>query len=198
MVLAFLLKEYNLHFKQNWEIKLMHIDLGFSNSDPDKLMQFAKKINCPLKIVKTKIARSAARSKDKCWRCSWQRRKALLENAEKYNIFNIALGHHQNDVVETALLNMFFNSDISTMIPRQSVIHGRFYFIRPLYLFNRERLEQIARKHHITPVCQSCPFQKESKRNYVRNVLKQFEHYNPKIMDSIFKSLSNIKRSYLP
>ncbi|OGC43140.1 hypothetical protein A2Y85_01285 [candidate division WOR-3 bacterium RBG_13_43_14] len=198
MVLALLIKEYNLHFNQNWDIRLLHIDHGFSQSDINGLKNFAVEIGFPLKTIKTNIARSVARAKDKCWRCSWKRRKLLLENAEKYNIFNIALGHHQNDVVEALLLKMFFNSDISTLVPKQSVIHGRFYFIRPLYSFTRERIEKIGQAYNITAIIKQCPYRQDSKRTMVRDLLEQLGQYNPQVVSSIFKSLGNIKTSYLP
>jgi len=198
MVLAILLKEYNLHFNQNWDIRLLHIDHGFYKSDMNPLKKFAFDLGTPLEIVKTGVAASIARAKDKCWRCSWQRRKLLLENAEKYNIFNIALGHHQNDVAEALLLNMFFNSDISTFVPKQSVIHGRFYFIRPLYYFTREHLEKIARGCNITSIIKPCPYHQNSKRNLVRTLLTEIETYNPQVISSIFNSMSNIKNLYLP
>ncbi len=198
MIMALLLREYCYRFDQNWEIRMIHIDHGFTNTDIDALEDFAGKLGYPLRIVKTRIARSVARARDKCWRCAWQRRKALLENAEKQNIFNIALGHHQNDVVESVLMNMFFNGDISTLVPKQPVIHGRFYFIRPLYFFRREQLEKIAGIYDIDALARPCPFQKNSKRTMTRGILKQLQRHNPHVISSIFNALQNVKNSYLP
>lgn len=198
MVLAFLLKEYNIRFDQKWDMRLLHIDHGFYKNDTKGLKKFAADLDYPLEIIKSKIADSIVRARDKCWRCSWQRRKLLLENAERYDVFNIALGHHQNDVVEALLLNMFFNSDISTLVPRQSVIHGRFYFIRPLYYFTREQIEIVARAANITAITKACPYQQISKRTVVRDILKTMESFNPQVISSVFNSLNNIKTLYLP
>jgi tRNA(Ile)-lysidine synthase TilS/MesJ len=198
MILAILLKEYNYHFSQNWDMRLLHIDHGFFESDLNRFKKFAAGLDCPLRIAKANIAASVARAKDKCWRCSWQRRKLLLENAEKNNIFSIALGHHQNDVVEALLLNMFFNSDISTLVPKQAVIHGRFYFIRPLYYFTREHLEKLAQTLNINAIAKPCPYRQISKRAMVRDLLHKIEPYNPHVISSIFNSLSNVKHLYLP
>jgi tRNA 2-thiocytidine biosynthesis protein TtcA len=42
-----------------------------------------------------------------CFRCAWQRRKALFLAADRLNCDKVAFGHHADDVAETALLNLF-------------------------------------------------------------------------------------------
>jgi len=42
-----------------------------------------------------------------CFWCSWNRRKALFETADRFGCTKVALGHHQDDIIETMLLNLF-------------------------------------------------------------------------------------------
>ena len=54
-----------------------------------------------------------------CFLCSRAKRKILIETASELGCNKIALGHHRDDVIETFLMNIFFNSEISCMMPDQ-------------------------------------------------------------------------------
>ncbi len=60
---------------------------------------------------------SSDRRKTPCFLCSWYRRKALFEIAKEGNFNKIALGHHQDDLFETLLMNMTFQGSFATMPP---------------------------------------------------------------------------------
>jgi len=67
-----------------------------------------------------------------CFWCSWNRKKIFFEWARKLNCNKIALGHHKDDIVETTLMNLFFQGEFSTMMPNQPFFKGKFRIIRPL------------------------------------------------------------------
>lgn len=114
------------------------------------------------------------------------------------SIFQIALAHHKEDVAETALLNMMYNGGISTIVPKQSVIQGRFFFIRPLYYFSKELIQDIARVYKLPRNKNICPYFEESKREEVRKFLTKIQKENHDVYKNIFRSIFNIKNSYMP
>ena len=138
------------------------------------------------------------RTKNRCYPCSRQRRKILLETADQYSIFQIALAHHIQDAVETLFMNMIYNGELSTLIPNQSVIQGRFSFIRPLYYMTKDQIRDIARIYGLRQGNNVCPFYQDSKRDVVRRFLDSIGKDNPDVYKNIFRGMFRIKKAFLP
>ncbi|MEO0161309.1 MAG: ATP-binding protein [candidate division WOR-3 bacterium] len=198
LVLLFLLNEYNKRFNQNWDIKPCHIYPDFPNWNTSYIEEYCEKLNLPCKIIKVKIEERLQSLEKKCFFCARERRHRLLEYADSLNIFRVALAHHLEDVVETLLLNLIYNGEISTFLPAQSVIQGRFLFIRPLYYLKKEYLIKIAQSLKIPENINKCPYYQFSKREKVRHFLMELTKEYPDVYSSIFNGIFNIKKAYLP
>ena len=137
------------------------------------------------------------RDKISCFWCSWNRRKAIFEIAHKNNCNKIALGHHMDDVVETTLLNMFFNGEISTMNPNQEMFDGKFAIIRPLCYVKESEIDSyaVALNHKKTDAC--CSNMNTSKRKYIKRIIADISRVHPKIKTNIFGSTARIRKDYL-
>ncbi|MEO0206130.1 MAG: ATP-binding protein, partial [candidate division WOR-3 bacterium] len=118
LALLFLLNEYNKKFKQNWEIYACHINPNFPDWNTDFVEEFCRKLEIPCKIINTGINVRLKSLEKKCFFCARERRRRLLEYAESLNIFQVALAHHLEDVVETFILNIIYNGEISTFVPK--------------------------------------------------------------------------------
>jgi len=138
------------------------------------------------------------KAEKKCYRCARERRKKLLEVAEKNDIFQIALAHHKQDVCETLLLNMMYNGEMSALVPKQSVIQGRFSFVRPLYYIDKKQIRTIAELYRLSPMSTPCPYYQDSKRELVREFLETIKKDNPDVYTNIFRSIYHIKHAYMP
>jgi tRNA 2-thiocytidine biosynthesis protein TtcA len=198
LVLLFLLHKYKDTYQQLWEIKACHINTGFPGWNPAGLQKFLRAHEIESIVVSTKIYKRIQRVDDKCFFCSRARRKQLMEIAEESNITNIALAHHQEDVAETLLLNMLYAGRMSTLLPRQPIVHGRFVLIRPLYYLNKETILEIARAFHLKSHGDFCPYYKDSRREMIREKLNVIKKKNPDIYTNIFRSIFNVKQSYMP
>ncbi len=198
LVLLFLLAEYNERYKQQWEITACHIDPGFPGWRTDTLIQFFDALNIPDHIVKKDIFKKIKNVTNKCYPCSRERRKTLLETASRLNVFHVALAHHKQDVAETAIMNMIYNGEMATFTPKQSVIHGRFFLVRPLYYFEKKTIRAIAGTQGLPPNKNVCPYHQESKREAVRDFLERTREHNPDVYKNIFRSIFHINKAYLP
>jgi tRNA 2-thiocytidine biosynthesis protein TtcA len=198
-VLLTLLHEYNKRYKQHWHLIACHIDI---NTTPQSLAPLEKLIaqnGIEIIKVKTRFKKNLQTEKiSRCYTCSRLRRQRLLETAESLNIFQIALAHHKQDVAETILLNMLYNGEISTLVPKQPVIQGRHFFIRPLYYFDKEHIKTIASIYRLPVSTKPCPYFKNSKREFVRKFLEQCRVKNPDVYKNIFRGIFHVKRTYLP
>lgn len=198
LVLLYILDLYNHRYGLNWEIQAAHIDPQFPGWDTTTVREFCAKIGIPCTLASLPIGRKIQKLENRCFFCSRERRRRLLEIAEDQNIFNVALAHHQGDAAETLLLNLLYNGEIAVFLPKQSVIHGRFHFIRPLYFFEKSDIVDFSKAMDFPADHNSCPYSRESKREKVRGFLSGLSKTNPATYRNTFNALFNIKRSYLP
>lgn len=145
-------------------------------------------------IVKEKIPEG----KTTCGLCSRLRRGILYSFAEKIGASKIALGHHQDDIVETFFLNMFFNAQLKAMPPKLLSDNKKHVVIRPLTLCKEKDIAAYAaiKKYPIIP-CNLCGSQENLQRQVVKNMIAQWEQENPGRSEMILRSLQNVKLSHL-
>ena len=145
-------------------------------------------------IVKQKIPEG----KTTCGLCSRLRRGTLYAFAEKIGATKIALGHHQDDIVETLFLNMFFGSKLAAMPPKLLSDDKRNIVIRPLAYCRESDLQKYAaiREFPIIP-CNLCGSQQNLQRQQVKSMLSDWEKTDPNRVTSIFRALQNIASSQL-
>lgn len=144
------------------------------------------------------LAHSDYNRKNPCFLCSRLRRKRIFEIAGEHGFNKIAFAHHRDDIIETLLINMFYGREISTMMPNQSIFGGKMNIIRPLAYIREDLVKKYAAERAF-PVCESlCPTGKSSRRSYIKDLLKTLEKDNRNIRDNIFRSMSHVKKDYLP
>jgi len=134
-----------------------------------------------------------------CFWCSWNRRKALFELAEELGCNKVALGHHKDDIVETMLMNLLYNGEISAMNPFQEMFKGKLTIIRPLCYVEEKLIKAFSKEMEYEAISCACPFGNNTRRQYIKNFLKDAEKNTPKIniKSNIFKSVSRIKKEYI-
>jgi len=116
--------------KGSWEIK-------------EKIINNCKQLNIPIIFFETDIFKITNKHSGKhpCYLCARMRRGALYTKAAELGCNKIALGHHQNDVAETVLMNIIYNGDFRTMMPKlKSKNFNEMELIRPLYLIKKKVL----------------------------------------------------------
>ena len=192
-----------LHYRQSfapvrYDILAVHLNVGIPGFPLDKLEKYFIGNHIPFHIQEVKELQNQDWKKITCFWCAWTRRKALFLLAEKLGYNKIALGHHMDDIVETILLNMFYNGEISTMRPKQELFDGKITLIRPLAYVKESMMRRMAQKEGMTDLDTfQCPQNESSKRMAIKTLLAQLERDNPSIKKNIFKSLTRVKQDYL-
>ena len=145
-------------------------------------------------IVKDKIPEG----KTTCGLCSRLRRGILYSFAEKIGATKIALGHHQDDIIETFFLNMFFNGQLKTMPPKLLSDNKKHVVIRPLALCKENDIATYAeiKEYPVIP-CNLCGSQENMQRKVVKGMSQQWEQENPGRSYLIMRSLGNVVPSHL-
>lgn len=141
---------------------------------------------------------SGKKEKQHCFICSWNRRKALFETAQALGCNKIVLGHHRDDFLETLLLNMFFQGSIQSMAPKLQMDKFPIEVIRPLCMISEKDLESFATVEGYPSQRQNCPYEHDTHRSEVRDLLEELEQKHPGLKDSLWASMKHIYTRYLP
>ncbi|MFH1578314.1 MAG: ATP-binding protein [Candidatus Omnitrophota bacterium] len=141
-----------------YELLAVHVDMGHSLKNTKALQGYFKKSGYKYVIKKLDLSSCGKppsslkpARRDSCFWCFWNRRKALFAAAEEYKCNKVALGDHKDDIIQTVLLNLFFNGEISTMSPKQELFDGLLMIIRPFAYAQENEIASFARE-------KNCPY----------------------------------------
>lgn len=159
-------------------------------SDEQFLADFCARNGVEFHLVQTEIAQhEGSKEKPHCFLCSWTRRKILFERAQQMGCNKIALGHHNDDILHTALLNQMFVGSFSTMPVRLQMKKFPVTLIRPLCMIPEQRLEQWATLRQYPQQLKRCPYEHETKRHAARRIYEAMERENPELRYSLWHAL---------
>ncbi len=136
--------------------------------------------------------------KSYCRVCSRLRRGILYTFAHNNGYNKIALGHHRNDLNETALLNMFYGGKLATMPPYLRSDDKRNTVIRPLAYVAERDIRKLAEleKYPIIP-CQLCGSQDGLMRQRVKAFLETMEGEYEGLGSSMLAALGKVDPNML-
>ncbi len=110
-----------------------------------------------------------------CFRCSWNRRKALFLAAEQMGCNVVALGHHADDAAITTLMSILYKGKVEPLEPHLSYFSGRFRLIRPLILLGEREIARYARlRGWMLPPELECPRASTTRRAQLEAFLRSF------------------------
>ena len=160
-------------------------------TDTSFLEQFCATLGVPLHLVTTNFEASSPEEKQKppCFLCSWYRRKQLFNLAQQLGCNKIALGHHQDDLLHTCLMNLLFQGRFDTMPPKLQMVKMPLQIIRPLCLIPEKLISQYAELSQYEKQVKLCPYERDTNRTTARQLFEQAEALNPEVRFSMWNAL---------
>lgn len=161
-------------------------------TDMSYLEDFCQKLDVPLHIITTRFEVSdnpSRKQKTPCFLCAWNRRKQIFNLAQELHCSKIALGHHQDDILHTALMNLTFQGRFGSMPVLLRMKKMPLSIIRPLCLCHEDDIRTFANAHQYQPQKKLCPYDHETHRTNIRSVYDQMEQLNPELRYSIWHAL---------
>ncbi|RKX57574.1 MAG: tRNA 2-thiocytidine biosynthesis protein TtcA [Thermodesulfobacteriota bacterium] len=210
LVLTYFLAEWRRKIRINYKLLAVHLDMGFPKDEEEYkngvewLQKFCKDLEVDFYFDKTDFGLQAMevdkkKTANPCFVCSWHRRKYLFRLAEKISANKIAFGHHLDDVIITFFLNMFYNGELSAILPVQEMFKGKLYLIRPLILLEKNLISRFAERNNWKVLKNYCPFSEKTKRKFMENFLKEkIFSLDPRIKKNIARAIFNPRFEYLP
>lgn len=126
-----------------------------------------------------------------CFRCSWNRRKTLFTIAKELECNKVALGHHADDIAETAQLNLFFHGRLESMAPRLEMFQGVITLIRPLALIEEKDITRYAREAGFWSRSSRCPYGASTKRAEMKSVLRTVKRITPLAQRNLYRAVEH-------
>jgi len=198
LTLLKVLKDRQSFVPIKYELLAVHVDMGYSCQHPKILAEYFKRMGVNYHIEKIDILKGKTRKDISCFWCSWNRRKALFEVANRFGCTKVALGHHNDDIIETFLLNLFFQGEISAMSPKQELFKGKIVLIRPLAYVDERMIVKFSKTLDFPHHKCACPNSITSNRTRMTDIIRDIEKTCPEVKKNLFRSIKRVKKDYLP
>lgn len=203
MLMAKLFQELKRHNKFPFEVVFLVMDPGYSPENREIIERNAELLNVPITVFESNIFESVLHiEKSPCYLCARMRRGYLYNKAKELGCNKIALGHHYDDVIETVLMGMLYGGQVQTMMPKlHSTNFEGMELIRPMYLIREDdikRWRDYNNLHFIQCACKfteeyaSDDFETTSKRQEIKNLIREMAKINPQVESNIFRSVENV------
>ncbi len=191
-LLELLAKRSRVHRPQ-FSVEAAHIRMEniHYETDASYLQSFCDKLGVPLHVITTRLSPPTTQAKKKpmCFLCSWQRRKQLFNLAQELGCNKIALGHHQDDIIHTALMNLTFEGQFSAMPALLRMKKMPLTIIRPLCLCEEADIRIFAEQQNYRKLLKQCPYEHETSRTAIHEIFLRMQQLNKETRYSIWNAL---------
>ncbi len=206
-LLAKLMQELKLHGHTKFELEFICMDPGYTPENRAQIENNCKLLNIPVKIFDSNIFEAVVSiEQSPCYLCARMRRGYLYSFARDLGCNKIALGHHFNDAIETALMGMLYSGQFQTMMPKlKSTNFSGMELIRPLYCIREDDIKAFARYNDLKFLNCACKFtekigsaqyqnekEETSKRYKCKELIKELKNDNDLIDINIFRSFHRV------
>ena len=190
------------HAPIHFELIAVNLDQKQPGFPEHVLPEYLSSLDIPFHIIEKDtysiVKEVVPEGKTTCGICSRLRRGSLYGWARQNGITKIALGHHRDDIIETAFLNMFYGGKLKAMPPKLLSDDKTNILIRPLSYCKEADIARYAdyQQFPIIP-CNLCGSQENLQRQVIKDMLQNWDKQYPGRSDIIFKSLQNVAPTQL-
>ncbi|MCH5325441.1 MAG: tRNA 2-thiocytidine biosynthesis protein TtcA [Eubacterium sp.] len=180
LVLLTALSQMRRFYPKKYEVAAITIDPSFNNKQGnfDSAARICEGLGVEYKIVRTEIAKivfDIRKEPNPCSLCANLRRGALYNAAAETGCNKLALGHNNDDVIETFLMNIFKEGRVGCFSPVTRIEDKNITVIRPMVLAPEAQVISACRRGGITPIASLCPVDKHTTRQHIKDFINNTE-----------------------
>ncbi len=186
------LAELRRFYPKKFELIAITVDMGFEGTDFSPIKALCDELDVEYHIIETQISKvifDVRKEKNPCSLCAKMRRGALYSGARELGCTSVALGHHFDDVVETFMLNLFYEGRIGCFQPVTYLTQTGITLIRPMLYMPEKDVRYFAGKNTLPVVKSSCPADGNTEREEMKQLLRSLEKENKGLRYKIFGAI---------
>ncbi len=186
------LSQLKLFYPKKFELLAITVDMGFDGMDFTPIRELCDSLDIPYHIVPTQISKiifDVRKESNPCSLCAKMRRGALHTAAKELGCNKVALGHHFDDVVETFMLNLFYEGRIGCFQPVTYLSRIDLHLIRPMIYMPEKDVRYFASRSALPVISSPCPADKNTERENMKHLLHELERQNKGLRYRIFGAI---------
>lgn len=178
----------------NFDVVAITLDprFGGTKGDYSAVERLCERLGVEYHIVETDIGAivfDVRKEPNPCSLCARMRRGALHDAAKEYGCNKLALGHHNDDAVETFIMNLFKEGRIGCFSPKSHLSRKDITVIRPLVFAPESQVSACCRRNGFEIVKSKCPADKHTVRQETKEWLAEMERKDKGFKVRIFGAL---------
>lgn len=179
-------------YPKKFELCAITVDMGFEDFDLTPIRKMCEELEVEYHVVPTQIAKiifDIRKEKNPCSLCAKMRRGALYNYAKEIGCTSVALGHHFDDVVETFMLNLFYEGRLGCFQPVTYLSNTDIYLIRPMIYMPEKDVRYFASKNELPVIKSPCAADGNTEREEMKKLLHGLEMGNKGLRYRIFGAI---------
>ncbi len=177
LVLLKALERLSRYHPKKFTVCGITLDMGYG-SDYSPIQRMCDELGIEYVIKKTnfkEIIFDIRHEKNPCSLCAKMRRGALNDAAIENGCRKIALGHHNDDVLETFFLSLLYEGRIHCFAPVTYLSRMDVWQIRPMIYVRERDIRGVVRREDIPVVHNPCPANGLTKRQDMKELIARLE-----------------------
>lgn len=183
-----------------FEVMGVTLNMGFSGVDYSPVKSLCDKLGVEYVVKDTDIAEilfDVRKEKNPCSLCAKMRRGAVNDLAKENGCNKVALGHHNEDVIETFFLSLFYEGRLNCFSPVTYLSRIDMNVIRPLIYVAEGDIKGYSKRENLPVVKNPCPMDGVSKREEMKRFINERNeidhHFKTRMMTAIQSGLEDWK-----
>ncbi len=194
------LSAYRRFSEVPFEVMGVTLNMGFEGVDYSPIRELCNDLGVEYVVKDTDIAEilfEVRKEKNPCSLCAKMRRGAVNDMAREHGCNKVALGHHNEDVIETFFLSLFYEGRLNCFSPVTYLSRVDMKVIRPLIYVPEGDIKGYTRREKLPIVHNPCPMDGVSKRQEMKDFINERQntdhHFKTRMMNAIQTGLDDWK-----
>lgn len=179
-------------YPKTFHLQVITVDLGLEGFSTEPLSELCRALSLPFTVIPTDIGNilfHVRKESNPCALCAKLRKGIFNAKAKELGCNKVAYAHHMDDIIETMMLSLIYEGRFFSFSPKTYLDRMDLTVIRPMMYVAESDVISFKNKYQL-PVCSNpCPVDGHTRREYVKQMIKQLELENPGVKMRFFHAI---------